>query len=128
MSGAEGHPRRPELLHEGEQIPQVACHRGLADQQPHPGAQALASLLHGQRLVIRADTGGGVCVQRLAEDSRCVPVHVLGLRQRELRELGRVAGDDAREVHHLGQSEHALAAQQCREVALGERAPGRLEM
>src|SRR3954454_24563401 len=48
-------------------------------------------------------------------------------RERELRELGLVAGDDAREVHHLGEADHAAAAQERLEISLAERAPRRLE-
>ena len=42
--GAERDPVRAELLHEREQCSEVACRRCLADQQPHAGAQPLASL------------------------------------------------------------------------------------
>ena len=57
---------------------QVAGAGGLADQHPHPGAQALAPLLERARLVIRADAGGGVGVQLLAEHARRVAVDVGG--------------------------------------------------
>ena len=62
--GAERDPAGPVLLDEREQGVQVARHRRLADQQPHPGAQALAALLDRERLVVGADPGGGVGLQR----------------------------------------------------------------
>ena len=52
--------------------------RGLADQQPHPGAQPLPALLDRVRLVVGADPGGGVRVERLPEHARRVAVHVDG--------------------------------------------------
>ena len=96
---------------------QVARHRGLADQEPHPGPQPLAPLLRGQRLVVGADPGGGVGVQRLPEHPGRVAVDVHVDRERELLELVLVARDDAGEVHHLGQAEHPLSPQEAVEVA-----------
>ena len=48
-------------------------------------------------------------------------VDVLGTLERELLELDRLACDDAGEVHHLRQPEHAIAPHQRLEVAGGER-------
>ena len=59
-------------------------------------------------LVVRADAGGGVRVQRPSEDAGRVAVDVLG--ERELRELRRRTADHAGEVHHLGQPDHARGA------------------
>src|SRR4051794_36265411 len=53
-----------------------------ADQQPHAGAQALASLVGRVGLVVGADAGGGVGLQRVAEHARRVAVDVF--REREL--------------------------------------------
>ena len=49
---AEGHARRPELLHERQEVLEVPRHRRLADQQPHAGAKSLAPLLDGERLMV----------------------------------------------------------------------------
>jgi hypothetical protein len=73
---AERDPRRAVLLHEREQVAQVARARGLADQQPHSGAEALASFLDRSCLVVRADPGRGVGVQTLAEEAGRVAVDV----------------------------------------------------
>ena len=62
-----------------------------------------------------------------AEDAGRVTVHVLRPPEPELLELGRVAPDHAREVHHLGQAEHPVPAHQRLEVAGRERTPRRLE-
>ena len=43
--GAERDPSRPVLRKQRQQRVQVARGRGLADQEPHPGAQALPPLL-----------------------------------------------------------------------------------
>ena len=91
-----------------------------------PGAQALAALLDREALVVGADAGGGVGLQVLAEDAGRVAVDVRR-RERELLQLVRVAGDDAGEVHHLGEADHAAAAQQPLEVARVQRAARRLE-
>ena len=98
---------------------------GLADQQPHPGPQPLAALLHGEGLVVGADPGRRVGVQLLAEHARRMAVDVPG--QGELRELALGAGDDAGEVHHLGEAEHAVPAQEPLQVAGRELAARRLE-
>ena len=125
--GAERDPVRPVLAHERQQRLQVARHRRLADEEPDARAQALAPLLDRQHLVVRADARGGVRLQRLAEHAGRVPVDVLRSLERELRQLGVVTGDDAGEVHHLREAEHALAAHERLEVAELERPPRRLE-
>ena len=83
--GAERHPVRAVLERERQQRAQVAGARGLADQEPHPGAQPLAALLDRRRLVVGLDPGRRVRVQRLAGEPRRVPVDVR--REPELREL-----------------------------------------
>ena len=123
--GAERHPVRAELLHERDQRLEVPRGRRLADQQPHPGPQPLASLLGRGRLVVGADTRRRVRLEVAPEDARRVAVDVCG--ESELRELVLVAGDDAGEVHHLGEPDHAPAAEQRVEVADRQRPPRRLE-
>ncbi len=54
-------------------------------------------------------------------------VDVCGALERELLELVRRPVDDAGEVHHLGEPEHAPAPHQRLEVAGPERPPRRLE-
>ena len=110
-----------------QQRVEVARGRRLADQQPHPGAQALAALLRRVRLVVGADPGRRVRVQLLAEHARRVAVDVRRAVEPELRELALVARDHAGEVHHLGEPDHAPPAQQPFEVARRELAPRRLE-
>ena len=56
-----------------------------------------------------------------------VAVDVVGPLEAELLELGRRAGDDAGEVHHLGEPEHAPATHERLEVARRQRPPRRLE-
>ena len=104
---AERDPGRPELLDQREQVEQVPRHRGLADQEPHPGAQALAPLFDRQRLVVRPDARGGVCLQLLAENAGRMAVDVSSAVEAELLELCRRAGDDAGVVHHLRQPQDA---------------------
>ena len=125
--GAEGDPPGAVLRDERKERFEVSRHRRLADQEPHPGAKALAPLLHREGLVVRADPGRRVRLEGLAEDSRRVTVDVLGSVERELLELGRIPGDDPGEVHHLGQAEDAAPPHQRLEVARRERPPGGLE-
>ena len=124
--GAERDPAGPVLGEQRQERLEVTRGGGLADQEPHPGAQPLAPLLRRVRLVVRADPGGRVGVQRPAEDAGRVPVDVS--RQRELRELGRRAADHTGEVHHLREPDHAAAAEQRIEVARRQLAARRLEM
>ena len=53
-----------------------------------PGAQPLAPLLDGQRLVVGADPGGRVGLELLAEEAGRVAVDVRRAVERELLELG----------------------------------------
>ena len=124
--GAERDPAGAVLGEQRQERLEVPRGGGLADQEPHPGAQPLASLLRRVRLVVRADPGGRVGVQRPAEHAGRVAVDVV--RQRELRELGRRAADHAGEVHHLGEPDHAAAAEQRIEVARRQLAARRLEL
>ena len=118
--------RGPYSASSGSSALQVACGRRLADQEPHAGAQPLAPLLDRVGLVVGADAGGDVGVQVAAAHAGRVAVDVA--RERELRELALVAGDDAGEVHHLGEAEHTPAPQQRVEVARRQLAPRRLEL
>ena len=124
--GAERDPARPVLEQQREQGLEVPGGRSFADQQPHPGAQALAAFLRGVRLVVGADAGGGVRLQRPPAHARGVPVDVNG--QRELVELRRRPTDHAREVHHLCEPDHAPTAQQGVEVAGRQCAARRFEV
>ena len=124
---AEGDPRRAEFLDQGQQRLQVPGHRGLADQDPHSGTEPVAPLLERQCLVVGADPGGGVGVQLLADDARRVSVGVRSAGEPELDQLALLSGDHAGEIHHLGQPEHAAAAQQALKVAFVESTPRGLE-
>jgi hypothetical protein len=110
--GAERDAPRPVLLDERQERAQVASHRGLADEEPHPRAQSLAALLDRERLVVRVDAGCRVGLKLGAEDARRVPVDVFRTLEAELLELGRRAGDDAGKVHHLRESEDPSAPHQ----------------
>ena len=117
----------PSSGHEREQVEQVPRHRGLADQEPHPGAEALAPLFDGQRLVVRPDARGGVCLQLLAENAGCMTVDVSSAVEAELLELCRRACDDAGVVHHLRQPQNASPAHERLEITGHERSPRRFE-
>ncbi len=81
-----------------------------------------------ERLVVGADPRRGVRVQRLAHHARRMAVRVCGSVERELRELAGVAGDDAGEVHHLGQPDHPAPAEQALEITGRQRTVRRLEV
>ena len=125
--GAERHPRRPELGDERDERPQVPRRRGFPDQEPHAGAQPLPPLVGRECLVVGPDPGRGVRLQRVPEHTGRVAVDAIGALDRQLRELARRARDHAREVHHLGEADHARSPEQALEVAGRERAPRRLE-
>ena len=65
--GAERDPARAEFLDERDQCLEIPRGRGLADQEPDPGAEPLPALLDRERLVVGADPGGDICVQRAPE-------------------------------------------------------------
>ena len=107
---------------------QVAGVRGLADQHPGALAALLERLLVGRRLVIRADAGGQVGVQTgCRARPGAWPSTCVAPRSVELAQLGRIARDDGREVHHLGDAERVPAPQHGLEVADRERPARRLE-
>jgi hypothetical protein len=85
------------------------------------------SAMSGTSARIGADSGRGVRLERVPEQSGRVSIDVIGALDRELRKLARLTGDHAGEVHHLGQPDHAFAAEQALEVAGRERPPRRLE-
>jgi hypothetical protein len=124
---AERDPPGAVLLDEREQREEVARHRGLADQQPHPCAQPLAPFLDGERLVVRVDACGRVGLEVGSEDTRRVAVDMFGALEAELLELRGRTGDDAREVHHLREAENAPSPHQGLQVTRGERSARRLE-
>ena len=125
--GAEGDPRGAELLHEREQRTEISRAGGLADQEPEPRPEPLPPLLDRAGLVVGADSGRRIGVQLLAAEARRVTVDVLRPVETELRQLALVAGDDAGEVHHLGQPEHPPPAEETLQVALVQRPSRRLE-
>ena len=116
----------PVLGEQRQQRMQVARRRRLADQQPHAGAQPLASLLGGVGLVVGADARGDVGVELAAEHAGAWPS--TWRASSSFASSCSVAGDDAGEVHHLGEPEHAAAPQQRVEVARRQLAPRRLEL
>ena len=122
--GAERETIRSVLGDERQQRAQVARRGCLADEQPHAGTQPLASFVERRGLVVGAHTGRGVGLEIPPVDARRVPVDVR--RERELRELALVPGHDAGKVHHLGDAEHAAAAQERLQIALAQRAARRL--
>ena len=108
-----------------EQRAQVARVGRLADEHPQAAPPLLQRLLPGRRLVVRVDAGGHVGVERAAGDARRVPVDVVV--ERDLLEHGRVAGDDGREVHHLGDADRPPALEETGHLGRAERALGRLQ-
>ena len=109
--GAERAVVRAVLAHHRQQRAQVARVGRLADQHPHAAAALRQRLLGRERLVVGGDPGGDVGVQSRADHARRVPVD---MRRDHPREHVRVAGDDAREVHHLGHAERPRMAQDLR--------------
>ena len=74
--GAERAVLGPVVAHQRQQVAQVARVRRLADQHPHAAAALLQRLLVRRRLVVGADPGGDVRVQRVAGDAGRVAVDV----------------------------------------------------
>src|SRR5229473_27986 len=121
--GAEHAPVGAEFFHERQEIPQVAGDRGLAEHDPHPQAPLFERLLVSGRLVIRPDARGDVRIEGRASDPGSVAIHMVCQPGRELRNLRLVAGDDSREVHHLGHPDRAMAAKKALDVAGREWPP-----
>jgi hypothetical protein len=125
--GAERAVLRPVAGDQRQQVAQVVRVRRLPDQHPHPAAALLQRLLERGRLVVGADAGRDVGVERAAGDARRVAVGVARAGDLQPGEHVRVAGDDAREVHHLGHAERPRVAQDRLHVRGRQRAERRLE-
>ena len=123
--GAERAVVRPVLAHQRQQVAQVAGVGGLADQHPHPAPALLQRLRRGERLVVGRDPGRDVRVQRSPRHARGVPVDV---RRDDPRQHVRIAGDDPREVHHLGHAQRPRMAQDRAHLVRSQRAARRLEV
>ena len=126
--GAEGDERRVALGHDRAQRVQVLAHRALPDQHRHALHQLFARLGQVRHLVIRADAGAQIPVQRIAAEQRAMPVDRAGLERGELGETGRIAGQKAAEVHELGEAQHLRVIGQRKEVADLEPGARRLEV
>ncbi len=77
--------------------------------------------------MIGPDARRDVRVERRPAGTRGMTVHMIGEPGLQLGELRVGAGDDAREVHHLGHADRAVAAQQALDVTGRERPARRLE-
>ena len=126
--GAEGAVLGPVLADQRQQVAQVARVRRLAQQHPHAAAALLQRLVERRRLVVGADAGGDVGVQRPADHAGRVAVGMRGAGHAQPRQHVGRAGDDAGEVHHLGHAERPRVAQDRLHVGRLERAHGRLEV
>jgi hypothetical protein len=124
---AEGAALGPVLAHEWQQIAQVAGIGGLAQQHPGTATALLERLAQLRRLVIARDAGRQIGVERSADHARRMSVDALAGRQGDLRKLLGRPGDDGGVVHHLGQSDHAVAGEDARDVRERECRAGRLE-
>ena len=119
--GAERAVLGPVAADELEQVDEVARVGGLAQQHPDPAAALLERLLPGRGLVVGGDPGRRVGVELAAGHARRVAVDVR--MQRHLGEDVRVAGDDRREVHDLGDADRALVLEDARPCRPRSSAP-----
>ena len=71
--------------------------------------------------MVGADAGRQIGVERRAAHAGRVAVDVVGEARAELVDLGRRAGDHTWEIHHLGDADGAVAAEQARDVAGAQR-------
>lgn len=92
----------------------VPGRRPLADQNLHSAGDGISGLVRLRALVVSGDAGGGVCGAAGAPQPRRVAVHRLActLCGCNLRHHLRVAVQDARVVHHLGEDNYFIALQQ----------------
>ncbi len=94
----------------------------------HAAAQLLARLLELRALVIRSDARSGISVEGQASEARRVAVHRPVAGGLDLgKHLGH-AEEDAGEVHHLGEPDHARVLEERRQVGCLERRAGRLHV
>jgi hypothetical protein len=80
--GAERAVLRSELLDQWQQVHEVACVRGLSNQDPHSLPALFEGLLKRGRLVVGSDAGREVRIERMAANPRRVTVDVRGALER----------------------------------------------
>ena len=78
--------------------------------------------------MIGADAGAQIAVEPVAAEQRAVPVDRPGLERGELGEAGRVAREQAGEIHEFGEAEHLRVVGERQEIADLEPRAGGLEM
>ena len=126
--GAEGAELRAVLAHQRQQRAQVARVGGLAQQHPH--ARAGASPAPPRPSSPRGRSGSRPPRRRPARGPTtpgACPSACEAPRTSSFSSTVRIAGDDAGEVHHLGDAERPPAAQDRLHVADRQLAPRRLE-
>ncbi len=89
--GAEGDPRPGQIGEQRRQCRDVLGDRALAHQDEHALGQLLAGLLELGALVVGADAGGQIGVERQAAQQGGMAVDVPPGEGRELGQQGRIA-------------------------------------
>ena len=108
---------------------EVAGRRPLPDQDPHPGQQLLLGLLQAGAFMVGGDSGADVFAGVRATQTGGMPVHRVAAVERHpnLRQHGRLAGQHARVVHHLGQVADAWQVKQLLDLGGVQLGAGGLE-
>ena len=103
--GAEADARRGREREERRERVEIFGDAALADPHRDPVAELLLRLAELRALVARGDPGARIRRERLAAHERRVTVERAAVERRELVDHERVAVQDARHVHHLGEAE-----------------------
>ena len=114
--GAERDPRPGQVGEQRGERRDVLGDRALAHQDEHALGQLFAGLIELGALVVGADAGGQIAVERQAAQQGGMAVDVPPGEGRELREQGRIARDHARVVHDLGETKGGRIARERHQV------------
>jgi hypothetical protein len=95
---------------------QVRAQRAFADEDRHSLLKLLQRLFRGRRLVLGADAGGQIAIEIAAGKHRRMTVDVAAGECRELVERCWLLGQQAREIHELGEPDDLRVRSQRREI------------
>ena len=125
--GAEGDEAGGVFVQHFGQRLEILGDRAFADQDGHALGEFFAGLGGAGGLVVGANGGSQIAVERSAEQQRRMPVDMATLERHELGDDARIGIEHAGEVHHFGEADDLGMGSERFEVMDFERCTGGFE-
>ena len=126
--GAEGHERGCGVGYGRNQRVQIFRHRAFAHQHRHALGEFFHRLGGGGRLVVGADGGSEVAVEREAAQQRGVAVNVPVLKRGQFGQHAGISGQNAGEIHEFSQANDVWVRGQRQQIGDFQPRAGSFEM